>query len=952
MEKIQVLYNVAFSSNTIVRLSDSIQFDNLDEQLNNENLFQTQRNVALNNEYYSYSTLVGNSVVNDLNIKSFLDRPENEKITIEFLSYLRGIYTLDEFRDIFYDNKKLADFFNQYYNKYINYSNQGLNDSQVNEEIDLINESNKLFNSDQKYLKTNSLTNYFLSDDLSNSAMSANQRPVTPDYDLIYFSGYSENYFVRFKINKKSSFLYSENFSEYFKDICDGNLLYTKYNYKNSISTNIKFGNLSELYNVQQQYNSNYGPSKNSIDNIIKLLPQFYLPSLDSSNSNSSPNAPVYTDPTYLEEGIYNTNLLNQSIIFPTLNNGQITQNFTSFNKFKKFTNFDYRRLTPNFNTIQDAKEKYIYSQVLLTGELSEQLLKNNRFNYSILDGTNGWYGHTLDPYWQNPSHGMGMWWTVERADTFVWRAYSNGFRQPLWQRVPTMVIGQIYKIEIKIEGASNNIKGIRTFLGLIPEPYYSPLMIDEELYTVSDYIRGNGTFTIFQQYLGGAPGISIQGEYGWDGGIREIKMFLAGDINFYSDILQNSEFQIGRIYNPITTNIYRINLQRVNTITLNQTVKAILQYESFSPSIVGPDDGFHAFSFVNPTNNDPYSLSKEVIFVPSQQNGFVDLYVYKNWPVRYPIVFSLRDFDNPNIVIEYLIVYLEEFYDISTNTISEQIDLDEFNRCNTLYNGFVKQNYNDNYLERYRPDTIPLIFQNNSLGFYFQQIFTDQTEIIVNQKLLNVVNDSQLTLFSISNALGIPQSSIFNIYVNDSYYYENQQASSDSDITIVIEGDSEEYYFEQNGYKFSIYSARNFQNQLNEFGIPSQENEQLITDRNFFQYFTQEDTFKILERIEFTTNISKLKFKTKAIQVSDSYFAESEKLFREKNFQGFRTNMWNAIRVLVFGIQYLKFGQITDRKEANSYLSDVQQRFDNLNEVRNYFTPKIRILKDDLNSL
>lgn len=952
MEKIQVLYNVAFSSNTLVRLSDTLQFDTSDEQLVTENLYKSQKNVVLNNEYYSYSTTVGNSIVNDLNIKSFLDRPENEKITKDFLSYLRAIYTLEEFRDIFYDSKKLADFFNQYYNKYINYSNQGLNDSQVNQEIDLINESNKLFNSDQKYLKTNSLTNYFLSDDLSNSAMSANQRPATASYDLLYFSGYSENYFVRFKINKKSSFLYSENFNDYFKDICDGSLLYTKYNYKNSISTIVKFGNLTELNNLQQQNNSNYGPSKSSIDNIINLLPQFYLPNLDSSNSNVSANAPVYTDPAYLEEGIYNTNLLNQSIIFPTLNNGQSTQNFTSFNKFKKFTNFDYRRLTPNFNTIQDSKEKYIYSQVLLTDESLKQLLKNNRFNYSILNGTNGWYGNTLDPYWQNPSHGMGMWWTVERADTLVWRAYSNGFTQPLWQRVPTMIIGQTYKIEIKIEDASNNIKGIRIFLGLIPEPYYSPLMIDEELYTVSDYIRGNGTFTIFQQYLGGAPGISIQGEYGWDGGIREIKMFLAGDINFYSDILQNSEFQIGRIYNPITTNIYRINLQRASNILLNQTINAILQYESFSPSVVGPDDGFHAFSFVNPTNNDPYSSSKQIIFVPSQQIGFVDINIYKNWPVRYPIVFSLRDFNNPNIVIEYLIVYLEEFYDISTNTISEQIDLDEFNKCNTLYNGFVKQNYNDNYLERYRPDTIPLIFQNNSLGFYFQQSFNQQTEIIVNQNLNNVFNNSNLTLFIISNLLGIPQSSIFNIYINGPYYYENQKAMSDSDITIIIEGDSEEYYFEQNGLKFSIYNARIFQEQLNEFGIPAFENSNLIADRNFFQYFTQEDKFKILETIEFTTNISKTKFKTKAIEISDSYFAESEKLFRAKNFQSFRINMWNSFRVLVFGIQYLKFGQITDRKESNSYLDDLQQRFDNFNEVRNYFAPKIRILKDDLNSL
>ena len=236
--------------------------------------------------------------------------------------------------------------------------------------------------------------------------------------------------------------------------------------------------------------------------------------------------------------------------------------------------------------------------------------------------------------------------------------------------------------------------------------------------------------------------------------------------------------------------------------------------------------------------------------------------------------------------------------------------------------------------------------------GFSIINGFSSNSGTTVNQKLFNIFNDSSLTLASLAKRLNIPESAIYNIYVTGSHYYEKAQATSDSDITIIADTNQDPSYFKIGDVDFSLYNPRDFQYQLNEFAIPAFNETNLLSDRNFFFYFTEEDTYKILQRIEFSTNITKEEFKNKAISISDSHFNDSEKYFYSKDLNKFKKRIWNSIRVLMFSIQYLKFGKIIDRKAANQYLEDTDKYFGSFEDAQAYFLPIINNLKNELLSL
>lgn len=71
------------------------------------------------NGYLAYSETVGGEVVNDLNVRDFLNNPSNETITTDFFNFLQTNSTTEEFKAIFYNAQKLANTFNDFYNKTI-----------------------------------------------------------------------------------------------------------------------------------------------------------------------------------------------------------------------------------------------------------------------------------------------------------------------------------------------------------------------------------------------------------------------------------------------------------------------------------------------------------------------------------------------------------------------------------------------------------------------------------------------------------------------------------------------------------------------------------------------------------------------------------------------------------------------------------------------------------------
>ena len=864
MQKFEILYNNAFSANTD---SDAVL-----EIIQQENLYDSQQNVNLNQEYFVYTTQNGVSIVNDLNVKAYLDKPENEKIAVDFINYLRNLLTLDEFRDLFYDNKKLADFFNSYYRKFINFSNQGQTDITSDPNINLIDKKNSLFNEDEKYLKTNGLTNYYTNTvDNAGNPISNNYSNVTRPSDFLNFSGDSENYYINIQINKNEKIIFTDDFSEYFKNTCEGIINYSKYTYKNSTNLYIKYVNLDELTKLKNSTNSNFGPSTESINYFEGLMPYNFLPTLNQSNNYLAQQASQDSTVT-LSDGIYNDILNNQVINFPiaydqtylqnlvsssasasyTLPNGTVVtgnleynslfrkNNFKSFYEFTNWFGFQYKPFSPPFSDSQQANYKYIYQQII---DLIPQ-------TYSIF--SSGMFGTNTSLGTNNSMSSIGNNANIPN----LIRPEFNFLFNPSWDRLD--FIGQ------KFDEYTNN---------------YLPITIVHR------------------------------------------------DPSKYKDV--------------------------------------IVQYEYFSISLLGPEDGVNSFNLGVPDvisaggsliGNDLRVADKYFVhFNVGDVSKTINIEIYKNWQVRSPIVLSLRPAKNPNQILQYLVIYLEEFYEIDGFSSNEYIDVLSFDKCRLMYNGFVNQKFDDNFLEKYRPDYIPLNYVNlpaNSTGFSIISGFSPTNEITVNQKLFNIFNDSSLTLASLARRLNIPESAIYNIYINGSHYYEKNQASSDADITIVADTTLDVSYFNIGDIDFSLYNPRTFQFQLNEFAVPTFYDPNLLSDRNFFQYFTEEDTYKILQRIQFSTNITKDDFKNKAIMISDSHFKDSENYFYSKDLTKFKKKIWNSIRILILSVQYLKYGKVIDRKASNQYLEDTDLYFETFEDAQDYFLPILQDLKNQILSL
>jgi len=244
------------------------------------------------------------------------------------------------------------------------------------------------------------------------------------------------------------------------------------------------------------------------------------------------------------------------------------------------------------------------------------------------------------------------------------------------------------------------------------------------------------------------------------------------------------------------------------------------------------------------------------------------------------------------------------------------------------------------------------MIEYSNGAGFNINSQFQAQTELTVNDKLYNIFFNNLITLSNIARRLNLPQSAIYNIYVNGAHYYEKNEADSDADITVVADVPDDAVYFSVGDIDFSLYNPITFQFQMNEFAVPAFNDTELLSDRNFFQYFTEDDKFKILERISFTTNIDRDEFKEKALAISDSHFVDSRRFYDSKNLDKFQKRVWNSIRILIFSIQYLKFNKIIDRKAANSYLEDVKRPFETFEDVKTYFSPILNDLKNEIISL
>jgi hypothetical protein len=95
---------------------------NFEILLNNRYTATTQTinsGLEMQNDYYVYINKNGGGIVNQYNVRGYLNDPRNQQITNDFIAYLTGSTTQDQTLNILTADKKLADTFNDYYQRVI-----------------------------------------------------------------------------------------------------------------------------------------------------------------------------------------------------------------------------------------------------------------------------------------------------------------------------------------------------------------------------------------------------------------------------------------------------------------------------------------------------------------------------------------------------------------------------------------------------------------------------------------------------------------------------------------------------------------------------------------------------------------------------------------------------------------------------------------------------------------
>lgn len=162
---------------------------------------------------------------------------------------------------------------------------------------------------------------------------------------------------------------------------------------------------------------------------------------------------------------------------------------------------------------------------------------------------------------------------------------------------------------------------------------------------------------------------------------------------------------------------------------------------------------------------------------------------------------------------------------------------------------------------------------------------------------------------------IDIASSNILNVYQYGSRVYECHNEQSDFDYIAIADTDKdiEEISGEDD---YTIYSLNMFKQKLLEHEISILE----------CMYLPQDKIVKQLLNIGMPIiNLSKLRHSISS-KVSNSFVKCKKKLTVEKDFNPYtgKKSLFHSLRIIMFGIQLAKYGEITDYTVANKYWDDI----------------------------
>ncbi len=230
MQLFQIIKNTSFTSSTV---NDAASAD------------ISIAKPILSNNYFVYQNSIGGNVVNDNNVRDFLDKEENASLAEKFVKYLENNTTIIEFKNIFYDNKKLSSVFNEFYRE-----------TKLNSNSSLQTINNNLERTKEKNYK--------------NYNFGENQNRLNQNYPILNneYDESEQNYFINIKIDKKINILPKGDYSKYFANCIKGTYLDKDYLFINSINKNNIYFNIPYLKNLQNNSANNFGYAPVFISNF------------------------------------------------------------------------------------------------------------------------------------------------------------------------------------------------------------------------------------------------------------------------------------------------------------------------------------------------------------------------------------------------------------------------------------------------------------------------------------------------------------------------------------------------------------------------------------------------------------------------------------------------------------------------------------------------------------
>lgn len=189
------------------------------------NLNLSGAELILHNEYYSYLSERGKNTVNDNNVREYLDDEKNLDLSLKFITFLKDSTSLEEFKEIFYNNKKLSAVFNEYYRNNI------LPDNNIS--------TTAIPGALSRMSSTQTSSANFLDNNTRNLVHSTALDQNSPD----------DSYYVPLYIEQTRKLIDRADYSEYFKDCISSTYNYKRYTWINNVQGQIVYGNSTYINN-------------------------------------------------------------------------------------------------------------------------------------------------------------------------------------------------------------------------------------------------------------------------------------------------------------------------------------------------------------------------------------------------------------------------------------------------------------------------------------------------------------------------------------------------------------------------------------------------------------------------------------------------------------------------------------------------------------------------------